>query len=521
MTTLDLERNLDRDGVLLSPAAARWVVAGLLLLGAAARVRQYAFGRALWLDEVSLALNIVNRSFGQLLLPLDHSQVAPVGFLLVTKALVTALGESELVFRLLPLLAGVGVMVLFYLLLRRVVGPVGLVIGMCLFACQPELIYYSNEFKQYVTALFAVTLVLWLTVRVFERPDSVGRWVMLGVSGVVLEWFSHAVVFALGGAALVLLVDQARRRRWRKAAVAVVMGVLWAGQFAGSYALFYRSAGESANLRDYWGEGFLPQEVVSLDTGEWMIGAWYTLLHPTPRGGATGVQVNELKGLWGFFLLAGVVALWRRDKRMLLLLLAPVGFLFLAAVLRVYPLADRLVLFVAVFRYALVAAGGAMVIDLVAQRTRGGAALLLAGVVCFPLLAGAYLVLKPMGMEESRDLFRQLAANVEDGQTLYVADSAQNAYAFYAERTGIADVPRIDGVFTGFKHELIHAEADRIAQHGQVWVVTTHRFDRNDLSDVSLLELEMLQRGEAVRQITTWGCAATLYHFPSKDHDPT
>lgn len=56
-----------------------------VLAGIYMRVKTYLFNRSLWLDEASLALNIVTRGFWNLLNPLDHNQGAPVGFLLATK----------------------------------------------------------------------------------------------------------------------------------------------------------------------------------------------------------------------------------------------------------------------------------------------------------------------------------------------------------------------------------------------------------------------------------------------------
>ncbi len=60
-------------------------VAFILFVGIVFRLRQYLFGRSLWLDEAMLALNIVNRNFSQMFQPLDFNQGAPIGFLLIEK----------------------------------------------------------------------------------------------------------------------------------------------------------------------------------------------------------------------------------------------------------------------------------------------------------------------------------------------------------------------------------------------------------------------------------------------------
>src|SRR5512139_456910 len=94
-------------------------IALLFLAGILLRLRQYLTGRSLWMDEAMLALNIVNRSFGELLKPLDYDQGAPLGFLMVEKLFNLLLGRSEYALRLFPLLVGILSIWLFYLLLKR------------------------------------------------------------------------------------------------------------------------------------------------------------------------------------------------------------------------------------------------------------------------------------------------------------------------------------------------------------------------------------------------------------------
>ena len=46
------------------------ILTGLILVaGVLLRLRQYLTGRSLWLDEAMLALNIVNRNYGELFQP--------------------------------------------------------------------------------------------------------------------------------------------------------------------------------------------------------------------------------------------------------------------------------------------------------------------------------------------------------------------------------------------------------------------------------------------------------------------
>jgi hypothetical protein len=85
----------------------------LISIGIVLRLIQYMINRSLWLDESFLALNIINRSFEQLFMPLDYGQVAPVGFLMVERLNVQLFGNNEYSLRLLPLIAGICSLFLF------------------------------------------------------------------------------------------------------------------------------------------------------------------------------------------------------------------------------------------------------------------------------------------------------------------------------------------------------------------------------------------------------------------------
>jgi hypothetical protein len=71
----------------------------LFLAGLGIRVIEFLRCRSLWLDEASVSLNIVNRSYWGLLQPLDYHQGAPIGFLWAARFLVKLFGASELALR--------------------------------------------------------------------------------------------------------------------------------------------------------------------------------------------------------------------------------------------------------------------------------------------------------------------------------------------------------------------------------------------------------------------------------------
>ena len=79
---------------------------GLGAVGIALRLYAFVVNNSLFVDEAALTRNILDRPWRMLLVPLDFAQVAPPGFLLTEKAVVTMFGSSEQALRLFPLICG-------------------------------------------------------------------------------------------------------------------------------------------------------------------------------------------------------------------------------------------------------------------------------------------------------------------------------------------------------------------------------------------------------------------------------
>ena len=88
-------------------------------LGVLIRVVQYASNRSLWFDEVAIGLNLLDRSYLDLLNALDHNQAAPPLFLWAEKFFLETFGSSEYSLRLFPLIGGLLSLWLFYRFTQR------------------------------------------------------------------------------------------------------------------------------------------------------------------------------------------------------------------------------------------------------------------------------------------------------------------------------------------------------------------------------------------------------------------
>jgi len=415
-----------------------------VLLGAVLRVRQWAHGRAFWLDELLLQRAMSQQRITELLDPLGFAQSAPPGWLAVQHVVLRISGGDERAARALPLLCGIGAIVLTALLARTLLsGPAALAATALVAAC-PPLISYSAEFKQYSSDVFWVLLVVLLGVRVALRRGRPGRGrVALAVTGGVAVWFSHAgALVALGVFAALALVALARRDA-RELRAAVAGGVPAVAGLALEWAVLLRRTAADPVLQDYWAGAFPPDRLSWAAAADWA------------ERRIASVRVTALAldhpGLLLVLLLAGLLVLGLTRPPGLALLLVPTAAVAGAGLAGAYPISGRLALFLV----PLVAVAVAAVLDLprLASRLPRPAARRAATAVATLLAAGAaagVLVLiqpqvatdwqrigHPEEKEETRTVLTALAARRGPRDLLLVdGHGARYAAAFYAPRVG-------------------------------------------------------------------------------------
>lgn len=421
---------------------ARRTLWAVLLLGAVLRLRQYLHGRSLWLDEAMLGNNILARSFGDLLRPLDSDQTAPIPFLWAVKLCAAIAGTDERVLRFLPLLAGLLLLLIFArVALRLLTPPVAALAGL-LVALSPMLILYSNELKPYgMDALCAALLVL-TAVRLVEQPESPGRWTAMIVLGAMVAVSSSVAPFLLAGVAAGLLAAPAIRRTPGGMARVVAGSALWGVAFATCYVLVYRAAADSAYMQRYWVPYFLTPGLPGM--GEKL----FTL----PAASLQAWFVAE-GGEWRSYLAAGLLlpaalgarSLGRRWGAWLVtLLLTPLILAGLASAVRLYPLAPRLLLF-ALPALALCLAEGARVV----AEWLGNAVrfpwLVIAGVLLslLPGLDAVRQLREPYEREALAPLVNELVASHAAGAAMYVYGRSVPAWVFYTTDWRQPDTARV------------------------------------------------------------------------------
>ena len=480
----------------------------LLLLGAVLRLRQYLTGRSFWADEAMLALNIVQRGFAGLLQPLDYDQGAPVGFLLVEKLFNSILGKHELALRLFPLLTGLFTLGLFYLLLRRLTGRAGLLVALALFVFNPRLIYYSSEVKQYIMDVAVTIALLLLAAPLFRHSPRKKDFAWLGLAGLVGLWFSHPALFVLAGIGLTLLIHALQRREVSNLRLVLGMGMLWLINIAFLYLLILKDLNQNAYMREYWHGAFLP-------VPPWNDPDWFT------RAVEQNISVQFGMPYAVFFILAlmlaGCVILLMQDRAYGMTLALIVLSTLIASGLGLYPLFERMILFLVPVGLILLG----KFVEAMHRRLQSfpGAAVfsvsILAGFLIYgPLVTSMQSFVEPKYFEHIRPTMEYLRDSWKDGDALYVSYGALPAFRYYASFYGLEELPYRSGRREDYAApQSIISQLDAFRGQPRLWILFSHVYEKGGFNEREHILRYLDEAGNQRREFRLPGTSVFLYLY--------
>ena len=317
------------------------VVLACFALGVIVRTIQYAAQTSMWLDELAVAHTVGVRDVVRLVTePLAYRQVAPAGFLALQKIATTVAGAGELGFRLVPWIASIAALFVFWRLAERLLTRPAAWTVFALFAASPALTWFGSQAKQYSTDVLALLLVIWAGCELLTARPRLARAVLAGVFAILL---SMPAVLAGGAIGLVLLVAAVRTGMPARNSVLVV-GACWT--IAALVTAGLSQVAVTTETRDYmlmfWARGF-PPAPTSLDALMW-----------TPRVLSEGLGFSLFFGLeddmpivaaaaltLALLILPGAWWLARRSAYSAAVVISPVVAGLLASALHLLPISGR------------------------------------------------------------------------------------------------------------------------------------------------------------------------------------
>jgi len=477
-----------------------WLPAALVALGAAIRVRQWAGGRSLWLDEAMVALNVLDLGFRGLAGELRLNQGAPAGWLWAERAMYLAFGPGERPLRIVPLVTGIAALVVLWALARRVVGPRRAPVAVAVVALSPYLVRYSNEVKQYQTDVLAYVTIVLVAVLVAEAAPRTARWPRLVVAWAVVGagavWASHPAVLMLAPAAVLVGVPMLRRRDWRSLALWGSACATWSLSWAIHYQVSLRPLSENSGFRTYWQRAF-PQEALTLGSLTRWLGRLAGDLVDNPLGFGPAAVALAAIGLGAVLLVAS-----RPLPGSIALAPLPV-FLAVAATSR-YPLHERLALALVPMAALCLAALWPSGLD----RRRPGAAVVGLAAAALVLVVAVPPMWRTLPQLVTREEVQELRAPLEalraerrDGDLVLATVGSQHAANYYGRVLGM----QTNGVFLpgepGGPCDDLATLADGGADRARTWLVVSHRLGMTAAQERDLIRRFGLVAGVRARHL--------------------
>ena len=414
--------------MLLKPKLINYLALFAILFGIIIRCFQYFSNRSLWGDEASIALNIVNRSYLELLQPLDYNQAAPPGFLWIEKLAIQLFGNSEYSLRLFPLIAGIISLFALYELGKKTISVIAVPIAIILFASLKEPLYYATEVKQYSSDVMVALLLSLLLIPRRNQILNKKELILIGGLVTVAIWLSHPAIFALAGIEIANLFFTPAMRR--KALIINRLPVYFIGIITFGYLYFLALANTAKNqsLQNSWKPEY-PQSIFDFI---WLL-ASLKRFFDNPLGFQIMYEISIV------VFIIGSIILWRKNKQIFLVLMSPLLATLVAAYLHKYPFRSRLILFLTPFFILIIAEGAAFLISQInkRQKVKSIAAILIIGLLIIPpLTLSTRFFFVPETRHELRPVIEYIKTHQKPDDGIFLVGGSPDQFEYYAAKYG-------------------------------------------------------------------------------------
>lgn len=469
----------------------------LTLIAALLKLVVFLQNRSLFLDEINLSRNIVEKSYIDLFLPLDYGQFAPPLYSCTVKLFTQIFGIHEFSLRLFPFLLGLASLILFYKIVLKIFNNPIIIYPVLLFGLSIFLLRYGTENKQYACDVFFA--LLFICISLYQTISSIRSFVLIGIAGAIGIWFSMPLVFTLFGVGCFFLYKQFKQpveKKWdRKKLIGIaIMIAFWLISFALIYFFSLKVSIDSKYLQDYHQHSYLqfPNSFVKFNRSWVIIKQLVSSL----------VGKHALLIIWALLcILIGTIKLIRNDIEKFILLLFPIGSCFIASILEKFILIPRVSLFLMPTFFILIGIGASEFYNktMTLKGLKKYISLTIIIVAMFFTLVqrnGIIYLFKPYILEESRPLLKQIEQHPEQNIPTYVYHNAVPAFKFYTQyyepKINLA-TPHVQyGVWSDQILQL--ANNWKLQGIQKIWIIDSHTFG----DELKKLKKEISQFGNII-----------------------
>lgn len=328
-----------REPLLSTFADTHWLrcwTAAFVVIGLVERTVRYLLQFPYWGDEAFVGLNLMDQTYIGFFQGLKYVQVAPLLFLWSELTAFQWLGGGELALRMLPFVAGVSGLVLFWRLSRQLLPAASSMLAIALMSVSRFPIRHTCEVKPYSLDLLCSVVLLLLAADFLRRPNRMLPLILLCCGIPLMLGFSYPAVFVAGGVSVAMLPKVWGQSKSIRCLWLLYNGLL-VGAFCGNVTIagFLTSTSDLHAMHNFWNRAFPPSNLLEFPK-------WFLLTH---TGSLMAYPIGDKNGGSTLTFILVVAGIWhasrsRSTRQILWLCLPPFGLTFLAACVHRFPYGD-------------------------------------------------------------------------------------------------------------------------------------------------------------------------------------
>jgi len=440
------------------------ILTTFILLGLLISLVDLLHNKSLWLDEACLALNIVSKSYLDLLTPLDDGQVAPIGFLFTEKLLTDVFGTHDWALRIFPFFSFILSIILFFFLNNRLFKSAKVALLSCaLFSLNFTLINYSTEVKQYSIDVLVAILIVLSCLKFHSNKNTLAIFLHTCIGGIAI-WYSNVAVIVLITVAIYDIYYSLFNNDKKEWTIFIPI-LIWITSFTTYYLLFIYNHPHTNNMVNYWDAHFLPNNIFSQE--------FYIFLYHKAR--MIFANLLNTNGLWLIALLfysIGIFLLLQEKKiNYLYILFFPIIIHLGLSFFSLYPFYERFLLYQIPFIIIPISYGAI----LISSHFKNYHVLKI--IICLLLIYTYNLIQSPrIDEEEIKKSLTYINTHIEATDNIYVYYSSVPAFKFYKKTYhNIKKENTIHfGSFSRANREKYISEITRIPNNA--WLIFSHMY---------------------------------------------
>lgn len=461
---------------------------------------QLIFNRSLWLDEASLALNIVNRSYSDLLKPLSYDQAAPIGFLYIEKFFANLLSNTDFSLRIFPYITYLLSIPLTIKLAFRISDSkmLSLLAGAML-SLNHQIITYSSEAKQYSTDILVVLLLINAALALSDN-FNLRRLIVYTFISVVAIWMSNIAVLMIFVMGIYLLYTQLIQKKNYLTLIPILASMV---SFIIYYILFIHNHPLEEYMRNYWRPTFMPLNPFTYEFYWFFLKSWGEFYYKNFTHGFFGV-IPLLVSLFGLILLF-------KKKQWLWLFLIVVPTLLHAALsgMELYPFYVRFLLYlIPIYTILYAFSVNQIFIKLQQKYSKLPKLLMLMPIFIFAL---PYTFKFPHQQEEIKPVLQYLNNNINKKDKIYLYYSSFRAYEFY--KVNYSNLQNKEYIIGTIHRENFEEYMPEVTSYlPNLWIVFSHVYpNKTENNEMNYIINSLTHRGYIVQKQYNAKGAAVYY----------